>query len=120
MLVTKEQENALLELARLSRTRPEARALVLRLPLLPVDFLFQSLKRRCPYLTNVLDAVEQNYARSRDPRRAIHALGTFVPRDALDACMREAFVAYMERMAQSFARGDVAELLTSLPERSTS
>ena len=120
MLVTEKQERVLVGLAYLSRTRPDARALVLRLPLLPVDFLFQSLKQRCPYHSNLLDAIEQRYAQSRDPRRVIQAMSTFVPRDALEACMEEAFTAYMESMAESFARGDVEALLTSLRERSTS
>ena len=115
MLVTEKQERVLVGLAHLSRTRPDARALVLRLPLLPVDFLFQMLKQRCPHHSHVLDAIEQWYARSRDPRPVIEAMSTFVPRDALDACMEHAFTAYMNGMVQSFARGDVKALLTSLP-----
>lgn len=120
MLVTESHERVLIALAHLSRTRPDARALVLRVPLLPVDFLFQSLKQKCPYLSNVLDEIERSYALSRDPRAAIDALGTFVPRDALDACMWAGFQAYTEKMAASMDRGDVDALLTSLPGRSTS
>jgi hypothetical protein len=120
MLVSESHERVLIALAHLSRTCPDARALVLRVPLLPVDFLFQSLKRECPYLGNVLDEIERSYAQSRDPRGAIHALGTFVPRDTLDACMEAGFQAYTEKMAASMDRGDVDALLTSLRERSTS
>lgn len=119
MLVTESHMRVLTELARLSRTRPDVRAMVLRMPLLPVDFLFASLKHCCPYLTNVLDAIETSYAHTRDPRRAVDALATFVPRDTLHDCMQAGFSAFTEQMACAMDRGDIEALLTFLQERST-
>jgi len=112
MIATEEQERVLLSLASLSRRRPDARAIMLRLPLLPVDFLFQSLKERCPYLTNVLGWIEEHYTVSHDALSTLDALDRVVPPDALQACMQVGFATYTEKMAQSMERGDVDALLT--------